>query len=101
MGPVAKPGQCKTQATTQRLGHCFKGAVWVAAPVYGEALAPCGGGACEKGGLVLAEILRKDLKRDLVVKEGVVVVHFLGAGSVVIDNIARGNPLTEVGLQGN
>jgi hypothetical protein len=28
-------------------------------------------------------------------------VHFLGAGSVVIDNIARGNPLTEVCLQRN
>ena len=98
MAPEAEAGHAQGQAAPEGLAHGQVVGGAVAAPMHGEFLAAHGGAAGKQAGLVLALVLLQQLKHALVVQIGVVVVHQLGIGPVVVYHVG-GDALAEVGLE--
>ena len=64
----------------------------------GELLTADGSRAREQARLVLAVVFLEDIKHGLVIEVGVIVMHLVRVGTVVVDNIG-GYALAEVGLE--
>ena len=78
--------------------HRFVVGVAVAAPVHRELLRAHRGGAGEQHRLLLADGLFQHLPHQLVIDEGVVVVHFLRIGTIKPLDVGR-DTLAKVGLE--
>src|SRR5208283_2360596 len=61
-------------------------------------LASHGCGTCEKACSLLTESFFQDFKNSSVIKERIVIVHFDGVGTVVINHIGW-NPFAEIRLE--
>lgn len=98
MSPVAKARKCQAHSTAKGFGHGLERAVWIAAPVNRESLATGGRRASKESCFFRAKVPLQDFEGDLVVEEGVVVVHLLGARTVEVYNVAGRDALAKVGL---
>ncbi len=98
MAPEPEAGQAEGEAAAQRLGHGVEVGLAVAAPVDRVLLAARRGGAGEQQRLSLASLGLQQFEDGLVEEVGVVVVHPLGVGAVVPDDVG-GDALAEVGLE--
>lgn len=98
MSPVAKARQCQAHSPAQGFGHGLERAVRIAAPVYGESLATGCGGASEESCFVRTKVPLQDFEGDLVVEKGVVIVHLLGTGTVIVYDVAGRDALAKVRL---
>ena len=98
MTPETEAGHADRQPAAQAFRHRFVVGVAVAAPVHRELLRAHRGGTGEQHRLLLADGLFQHLPHQLVIDEGVVVVHFLRIGPVKPLDVGR-DTLAEVGLE--
>ena len=96
--PETKAGHADRQPAAQAFRHRFVVGVAVAAPVHRELLRAHRGGAGEQHRLLLADGLFQHLPHQLVIDEGVVVVHFLRIGTIKPLDVGR-DTLAKVGLE--
>ena len=98
VAPEPKAGHADRQAAAQAFRHRFIVGVAVAAPVHRELLCAHRGGAREQHRFFLADGLFQYVPHQLVIDEGVVVVHFLRIGTIKPLHVGR-DTLAEVGLE--
>ena len=99
MRPVTESGHHQREAAAQAFFHGFIVGPAVSSPVDREFLAAYRGRAGEQYGFPFAALPFQQFIDAFIVQVGIIVVHFLRVGAVVIDDVFGRNPFAEIRLE--